>query len=83
MLMKNKMEKDYILKLYAKAYNTIQEIAWTFDNEEISNECVKLMSDVLQRLNDEIMESDNWTQQEKDDFIFFTDHLPNRIYFNC
>ena len=77
------MDKEYILQLYEKAYNTIQEIAWTFDNEETLPECVWLMSQTLQKINDEVMEWDKYTQQQKDDFIFYTDHLPNRIYFNC
>lgn len=75
-------EKEQI-ELFARAYNTMQEIVRTFYNEWVQKENIKTIEKALEGLDENINESENYTQQEKDLFLKLTDRLQDRIYFNC
>lgn len=77
------MNYDEKIEFYAKLYNTIQEIVWTADNEGLFDDNVRLLDKFLENLNKTIMEWKQYTEDQKDRFIFLTDHIRDRIYFNC
>lgn len=77
------MDRDELIRFYAKAYNTIQEIVRTHENEQIDDGMEELLNKRLHRIDDYIETSDYYLTEQKDEFIELTDHISNRIYFNC
>lgn len=74
------MNGDEMLEFYAKAYNTIQEIVWTEINEGLETKCFWLLDRFLEDLDKHI--EDNFTKEQREQFIERTDHIRDRIYFN-
>ena len=76
------MNWDEMLEFYAKAYNTIQEICRTDENENLMfDECWKLW-ERLAHIDKFIYESWPFTETQKEQFTERTDHIRDRIYFN-
>lgn len=71
------------IELYARAYNTIQEMIWTFYDENIQKENIKTLWKVLESLDEYIHESEEFTDKEKEQYNILTDNIHDRIYFNC
>lgn len=77
------MNGDEMLEFYARAYNTIQEICWTDENENLMfDECQKLW-EWLEHIDKFIYENWPFTKTQKEQFTERTDHIRDRIYFNC
>lgn len=75
-------ERDEI-EFYAKAYNTIQEIVWTHNNEELNDWMDKLLWKWLKEIDEYVNKNDCYTEEDRDEFLKLTDHIRDRIYFNC
>ena len=76
------MNGDEMLEFYARAYNTIQEICWTDENENLMfDECWKLW-ERLEHIDKFIYKSWPFTETQKEQFTERTDHIRDRIYFN-
>lgn len=79
------MNGDEMLEFYARAYNTIQEICWTDENENFVGdgwEC-SLLWERLNKIDKYVFETWPFTETQKEQFTERTDHIRDRIYFNC
>jgi len=76
------MNGDEMLEFYARAYNTIQEICWTDENQNLMfDECQKLW-ERLDHIDKFIFKDWPFTKTQQEQFIERTDHIRDRIYFN-
>ena len=77
------MTEKETIELYARIFNTIQEMARTLDNENLSNETILLLAKTLENIDELIHESENFTKEQKEQYNILTDNMHDRIYFNC
>lgn len=71
------------LELYAKAFNTLNEMWWTLDNEWLDENIIDTIRNATDIIDKYVMNSKRFKQEEKENFMELTDELKDRIYFNC
>ena len=76
------MDKKELLELYAKMYNTLMEMAWTLEDEDLSDDIKQDIIRVTDAIDNCIFKSDDFLEEDKDYFTLITDHIRDRIYFN-
>ena len=76
------MDKKELLELYAKMYNTLMEMAWTLEDEDLSDDIKQDIIRVTDAIYNCIFKSDDFLEEDKDYFTLITDHIRDRIYFN-
>lgn len=76
------MDNQALIQLYAKAYNTLMEMAWTFQDEDLPYDLLQSVIRLTDEIDKSVMESDKFSDSDKDEFVMFTDQIQNRIYFN-
>lgn len=76
------MDNQALIQLYAKAYNTLMEMAWTFQDENLPDDLLQSVIRLTDEIDNCVMESKQFSKAEKDEFVMFTDQIQNRIYFN-
>lgn len=72
------MTNDEKIEFYARAYNTIQEIARTAQNNDIR---LRQTNFACAEIDEKVIKWD-FTQEQKDRYLELTDKHENRIYFN-
>lgn len=72
------MTNDEKIEFYARAYNTMQEIARTAQNNDIR---LRQTNFACSEIDEKVIKWD-FTQEQKDRYIDLTDRLEDRIYFN-
>lgn len=72
------MTNDEKIEFYARAYNTIQEIVRTAENNEITLKAVKF---ALTEIDNKVR-SKEFTNDQQHKYMELTDKHENRIYFN-
>jgi hypothetical protein len=80
--MLNMDDKTYSLQLYTKMYNTLMEMAWTFEDWWLNDDIKQDIIRITDAIDTCVLESDESSEDEKKYFTEHTDMIQDRIYFN-
>ena len=80
--MLNMDDKTYSLQLYTKMYNTLMEMAWTFEDWWLNDDIKQDIIRITDAIDICVLESDEFSEDDKKYFTEHTDMIQDRIYFN-
>jgi hypothetical protein len=70
------------IELYAKMFNTLMEMAWTIEDEDLNDDIKQDIIRITDAIDDCVLKSDEFSEQEKKVYEMLTDNIADRIYFN-
>ena len=70
------------IELYAKMFNTLMEMAWTIEDEDLNDDVKQDIIRITDAIDDCVLKSDEFSEQQKKVYEMITDNIADRIYFN-
>ena len=70
------------IELYAKMFNTLMEMAWTIEDEDLNDDIKQDIIRITDAIDDCVLDSDEFSEQQKKVYEMITDNIADRIYFN-
>lgn len=70
------------IELYAKMFNTLMEMAWTIEDEDLNDDIKQDIIRITDAIDDCVLDSDEFSEQQKKVYEMLTDNIADRIYFN-
>lgn len=70
------------IELYAKMFNTLMEMAWTIEDEWLNDDVKQDIIRITDAIDDCVLNSDEFSEEQKETYETITDNIADRIYFN-
>lgn len=70
------------IELYAQMFNTLMEMAWTIEDEWLDDDIKQDIIRITDAIDDCVLNSDEFSEQQKKVYEMITDNIADRIYFN-
>ena len=70
------------IELYAQMFNTLMEMAWTIEDEWLDDDIKQDIIRITDAIDDCVLDSDEFSEQQKKVYEMITDNIADRIYFN-
>ena len=70
------------IELYAQMFNTLMEMAWTIEDEDLNDDIKQDIIRITDAIDECVLNSDEFSEQQKKVYEMITDNIADRIYFN-
>lgn len=70
------------IELYAKMFNMLMEMAWTIEDEWLNDDIKQDIIRITDAIDDCVLDSDEFSEEQKKVYEVITDNIADRIYFN-
>lgn len=70
------------IELYTRMFNTLMEMAWTIEDEDLNDDIKQDIIRITDAIDECVLNSDEFSEQEKEQYQKLTDNIADRVYFN-
>ena len=70
------------IELYTRMFNTLMEMAWTIEDEDLNDDIKQDIIGITDAIDECVLNSDEFSEQEKEQYQKLTDNIADRVYFN-
>ena len=70
------------IEYYAKMFNTLMEMAWTIEDEWLNDDIKQDIIRITDAIDECVLNSDEFSEQQKKVYETITDNIADRVYFN-
>lgn len=71
-----------IIEVYAEMFNTLMEMAWTIEDERLNDDIKQDIIRLTDSIDNYVLDSKEFSEQQKEHYKNITDNIADRIYFN-
>ena len=71
-----------IIEIYAEMFNTLMEMAWTIEDERLNDDIKQDIIRLTDSIDNYVLDSKEFSEQQKEHYKNVTGNLADRIYFN-